>query len=132
MNSYFKNLLKKLSGVGLEINYAMDSGVSFFGLNVSKSRAKFNDRSQPALLKGLQIKPTTVLDVGSGGGEHAAAFATSGASVTCVDFGTSIYAEKMQHCDGVSVEYADFLKWEPSIKYELVWGLVSFNRVVLH
>ena len=37
----------------------------------------------------------SVLDIGGGTGEHASLFASYGKKVTCIDFGTSVYAQRM-------------------------------------
>lgn len=122
MNNGFKNFLKKLALLGVDINYALDSGISLFGLNISKAKFGYADRSAVGLNFARARRPVTVLDVGSGGGEHAKAFAADGASVTCVDFGTSIYAERARPVDGVSVVHADFVKWRNSDVYDVVWA----------
>ena len=59
----------------------------------------------------------TVLDVGSGGGEHADLFISNGKSVTCVDLGTSIYFKKKPY----NVIIQDFNDFEVNQKYDLVW-----------
>lgn len=117
-----KNILKRLSFLGLEVNYALDSGLSVCGLNISRSRYPFSKRSSVALKKCLSVKPKMVLDVGSGGGEHALAFKNSGAEVTCIDFGTSIYASKSRNNDGLNVINIDFLNWNSDNLYDLVWA----------
>lgn len=117
-----KNFLKSLSRLGVEINYALDAGVSLFGLNVSRARHPYADRSSVALKHCLTLKVATVLDVGSGGGHQAAAFAQTGATVTCVDYGTSIYAKESSQTSGVSVVNADFAAWMPDKEYDLVWA----------
>jgi SAM-dependent methyltransferase len=122
MNARLKEILKKVSALGLEINHALDDGVSIFGLNLSRARASYDIRSAAALKRALILGAHSVLDVGSGGGEHAVAFAKAGAKVTCVDFGTSIYAERMQPNSGIDVVHADFSKWNPSQKFDLVWA----------
>lgn len=116
-----KEVLKKLSSVGLEINFALDSGISFAGINVSKARMSYAERSKYALDKCILLKPKSVLDVGSGGGEHALEFSKNGAAVTCVDFGTSIYAKRLKKST-LDVINVDFLKWNFNQKFDLVWA----------
>lgn len=117
-----KNIIKYLSNFGLEINYALDNGFSFLGFNISKARYSLASRSFVALSHCLRLKPETVLDVGSGGGEHASAFAEIGAKVTCIDFGTSVYAVRAQKRDDTVVINVDFSVWETSKTYQLVWA----------
>jgi len=118
----FKELLKKLSYVGVDLNYSLDSGLTIGGVNLSLSRHPYAKRSSAALKRCLAIKPKRVLDVGSGGGEHAKAFNECGAEVTCVDFGTSIYAKNFSAIHGVSVINADFQNWQNQSTYDLVWA----------
>lgn len=117
-----KELLKSLSRFGIEINHSLDVGVSLFGLNVSRSRHRLEPRSASAFRAACHSHPAAVLDVGSGGGEHARAFAEGGANVTCVDLGSSIYAERaVDHCRIRRVA-ADFGQWTPDRQYDLVWA----------
>jgi SAM-dependent methyltransferase len=114
--------LKSLSRLGIEINYAFDAGISLFGLNIGRARNPYSGRSSVALRHCLQLAAVDVLDVGSGGGHHAAAFAASGANVTCVDYGTSIYAQESTPTGGVTVVNVDFAQWAPDRQYDLVWA----------
>ncbi len=118
----FKEIIKRLSFFGLEVNYALDSGLSIGGLNISQSRYRFSKRSLEALTRCLSLKPKMVLDVGSGGGEHALAFKKNGAEVTCIDFGTSIYARNSSDYNDLNVINIDFLSWNAEKKYDLVWA----------
>ncbi|PKA39953.1 hypothetical protein CWR43_30265 [Rhizobium sullae] len=69
----------------------------------------------------------TVLDVGSGGGEHAVEFARAGKSVRCVDFGRSIYVRnsssksELAASATITAVTADFMELEVEEKYDLVW-----------
>ncbi len=118
-----KQPLKRLSNFGLEVNFALDSGISFAGLNLSRALHRFSERrSEDALARCRALKPQTVLDVGSGGGHHAASFAEDGAAVTCVDYGTSIYATDPERATGLHVIHVDFNQWQPERKYDLVWA----------
>jgi trans-aconitate methyltransferase len=122
MNPTLKNYLKRLSRIGLEVNYAFDSGLSIAGLNISRARHFVAERSQPVLTHCLSLQPGTALDVGSGGGQHAAAFAAGGAKVTCIDFGTSVYAQRASATPDVEVIRQDFGLWTPDKHYDLVWA----------
>ncbi len=122
MNKSIKEFLKKFSVIGLDINIAFDRGISLFGLNLSKTKHRLAFRGMPALEYCIGLGCKTVLDVGSGGGEHARAFSKAGASVTCVDFGTSIYAKSVDEGNRINVIYVDFNKWETKEKYEIVWA----------
>jgi hypothetical protein len=71
----FKQILKRASALGVEINYSLDHGLSLFGMNVSRARHRYAPRGNAALRWCCSLAPKTVLDVGSGGGQHAAIFA---------------------------------------------------------
>jgi 2-polyprenyl-3-methyl-5-hydroxy-6-metoxy-1,4-benzoquinol methylase len=115
-------LREKLLNLGIEVTNSFDRGTSVLGINVARSQYPPAPRSSVAFNKCLEKKPTTVLDVGSGGGEHAREFSKNGAKVTCIDFGTSVYAQKAIPDTQIEVVYADFTKWEPASQYELVWA----------
>jgi SAM-dependent methyltransferase len=118
----FQNIIKKLSNFGLDINRALDSGISLFGLNVTWARKRLSVRSKFALDRCIELKPKSVLDVGSGGGQHAKAFHANGAAVTCVDFGTSIYAQERLEQSGIRLIETNFLIWECKERFDLVWA----------
>lgn len=88
-----KDAMKRLSAVGIDVNYALDSGVTVGGLNVSLARRSYAERGAVGLDKCLNLQPRSVLDVGSGGGFHAAEFRKRKSDVTCIDLGTSVYAK---------------------------------------
>jgi SAM-dependent methyltransferase len=134
MNSALKQSLKRLSTLGIEVNYAFDSGLSVAGYNLGRARRRFAERSAAALSHCLDLKPGSVLDVGSGGGQHAAAFVAAGAAVTCVDYGTSIYATDPARECGLHVINVDFNRWEPDRQYDLVWAshVLEHQRNVGH
>lgn len=115
-------LREKLLALGVEVTNSFDRGTSVLGINFAKSQYPVAPRSSVAMAKCLEFKPSTVLDVGSGGGEHAREFFNKGAKVTCIDFGTSVYAQKAVKDDQIQVVYADFTKWDSSDKYDLVWA----------
>jgi 2-polyprenyl-3-methyl-5-hydroxy-6-metoxy-1,4-benzoquinol methylase len=105
------------------MRYSVTPGVSLLGLNVffDNRHGPPKERARYALDAALALKPVTVLDVGSGGGYHAQAFARAGAQVLCVDYGTSIYARNAVS-GPVQVVYADFNQFEPPQRYHLVWA----------
>lgn len=118
-----KTCVKKLfSFFKLEVGYALDSGFSVFGFNIKRSLYPYSRRSSVALEKCLSKNPKTVLDVGSGGGEHALAFKKHGAKVTCIDFGTSVYARSSSKNNSLNVVNVDFLDWNNQDLYDLVWA----------
>jgi len=112
-----------LSWLRLNLRYAPAPGVSVFGLNVfaDPRPGPPRERSAYALDAALALAPATVLDVGSGGGQHALAFAHAGARVVCVDYGTSIYAREAAS-GPVEVVRADFNQFDPGERFELVWA----------
>ena len=98
-------------------------GISFFGYNFFYDQRigsrKF--RSEYALQHALKLNPKNVLDVGSGGGYHALEFKKNGASVTCVDYGTSIYASESNIHD-LKIINVDFNIFIPTEQFQLVWA----------
>jgi 2-polyprenyl-3-methyl-5-hydroxy-6-metoxy-1,4-benzoquinol methylase len=122
--SLFRKLVRRLLNL-TRINYrqALMPGPAFFGTNffidVRPGVHKF--RSTYALEYVLRLKPGSVLDVGSGGGYHAQAFRDNGNSVTCIDYGTSIYARQTTAGD-VGVIHQDFNAYQPKQKFGLVWA----------
>lgn len=87
-------------------------------------------RSQPKQYKklraGLALNKliaeydfTTVLDIGSGGGEHSVIFADAGKKVTAIDFGSSYYFRKSQ--SNVQVTIADFMSFDFAHQFDCVW-----------
>jgi len=118
-----KILFKKIYWfLGIDITKSLDSGVSFFGINFAKLQEKYLPRGEIALQKCLALNPETVLDVGSGGGHHAKEFTLNNAQVTCIDFGTSVYATKEDAQKNIHVININFLEWKPDRRYELVWA----------
>lgn len=65
----------------------------------------------------------TVLDIGSGAGEHAQILHKYQKKVTALDFGTSIYAQKKgNNYDEIEWIEADFFKYKPSHKFDCIWA----------
>jgi len=114
---------RTLSWLRLNVRYALTPGVSLAGFNlfVDDRPGPPKERSRYALDATLALKPSTVLDVGSGGGYHALAFAEAGAQVLCIDYGTSIYARAAAP-GPIQVVHADFNQFEPPQRYGLVWS----------
>jgi 2-polyprenyl-3-methyl-5-hydroxy-6-metoxy-1,4-benzoquinol methylase len=122
--SQLKKIVRSvLSRLGLSVRTQVTPGVSLLGFNVfSEDRngpARF--RSAYAMDYAISLKPKTVIDVGSGGGYHADQFRTNGSEVTCVDYGTSIYATESKIND-LRVINVDFSEFAPKEKYDLVWA----------
>ena len=123
MKKFFKNIVKRVFPIlGIEIDFALDRGISIFGINIRRAKRKYAYRSIYALKRCLKLPIKSVLDVGSGGGEHARKFKLSGKEVTCVDYGTSIYADKFIKSDGIERIEVDFNLWQVDKKYDLVWA----------
>jgi 2-polyprenyl-3-methyl-5-hydroxy-6-metoxy-1,4-benzoquinol methylase len=112
-----------LSAIGLNLRYSVTPGISLFGLNIflDDRPGSPRQRSAYALDAALALKPVTVLDVGSGGGHHAQAFAKAGAQVLCVDFGTSVYAQGSA-LQPVEIIHTDFNQFNPTRRFDLVWA----------
>ena len=114
---------KILSFFGLNIRFAVVPGISFFGINihrdVRKGSADFRGNYALEYCKNLDIK--NVLDVGSGGGEHAQEFLDCGKDVLCIDFGTSVYAQEPK-ANKISVINEDFINFESDKKFDLIWA----------
>jgi SAM-dependent methyltransferase len=115
---------KALRKLGFDINISLENGVSAFGYNLSLSKHRVDTRGFGALNKCIQLSHRTVLDVGSGGGEHAKFFQEANAKVTCIDFGTSVYAINSEQYNSETMEIIniDFLKWNSTKQYDIVWA----------
>lgn len=118
---------KALSLLGLNIRYSVTPGISLLGFNLfSDDRlGPPKERSHYALEAALALRPSNVLDVGSGGGYHALAFAKAGSKVLCIDYGTSIYAQSAVNApaENIQVILADFNTFEPpQPRFSLVWA----------
>lgn len=80
-------------------------------------------RSQHGLFKLItDFEFSTVLDVGSGSGEHAQVLKKYGKKVTALDFGTSVYARKsLNNQTGINQLNIDFYAYEEEVKYDALW-----------
>ena len=98
-------------------------GLTLFGYNFFKDVRAGAPRFRGlyALDHALILRPASVLDVGSGGGYHALAFAKAGCDVLCVDLGRSIYARDSD-VRNLSVVHCDFGQFAPPHKFDLVWA----------
>lgn len=119
-----KFFLRRVLGFfSLNIRSSVAPGLSILGLNIFRDvrpgPQKF--RAQYALERALEFKPTSVLDVGSGGGYHAEAFVNANCRVLCIDFGTSIYAAQHSYSQ-LDLIKVDFNSFEPVEKFDLVWA----------
>ena len=108
--------------LGASISKTISPGFNLGNINISFQRPSLSYvRSGEALKYALNLKPKTVIDVGSGGGFHAKSFIQNGAVVDCIDFGTSIYAQDANY-KNLSVRYGDFNTMHIKSKYEIVWA----------
>ena len=65
----------------------------------------------------------TVIDIGSGAGDHAKILHKYQKKVTALDFGTSIYAQKKgNNYDEIEHIEVDFFAYKPSHKFDCVWA----------
>jgi SAM-dependent methyltransferase len=103
---------------------------NFFRRQIRDVRHRLYLRSQPKqhrkLRAGLALHKlmaeydfTTVLDIGSGGGEHSAILAAAGKQVTAIDYGSSYYFRNSQ--SNIKVTIADFMSFEFPDKFDCVW-----------
>lgn len=106
------------------IRYAVTPGVAVFGINLFREQ-RSGDLKYSSYYAMQYISrnysPSTVIDVGSGGGYHAKYFKEKGAIVTCIDFGSSIYA-KNKVDNGIHVVNIDFNEFKTEQKFGLVWA----------
>jgi SAM-dependent methyltransferase len=115
-----------LDGLGLEIDGFPNQGLAAFGYWLHPRRSKFpratSFRGAAAVERCLELDIATVLDVGSGGGEQAGAFAAAGRDVTCVDYGISTYAREGGAPAGCKMIVGDFNALAVDRRYDLVWS----------
>lgn len=65
----------------------------------------------------------TVLDIGSGAGEHAKVLAHYGKKVTTIDFGTSYYALKQNNIPGsIKCVTGDFYSMNTDQRFDAIWA----------
>ena len=77
-------------------------------------------RSQYALEYALTLKPRSVLDVGSGGGEHAHAFLKHEVMCYALIMVRLFMLKKLD--DGIEVVNVDFNTFKATEKFDLVWA----------
>jgi 2-polyprenyl-3-methyl-5-hydroxy-6-metoxy-1,4-benzoquinol methylase len=114
---------KILALLHLDVRRSVDRGVSLLGICIYKEARKgpHAGRSHYAMKFALSLQPKTVLDVGAGDCSHAQVFATSGARVSCVDLGTSVYALARNNSN-VEFLVGDFNSLDISRSFDLVWA----------
>ena len=121
-----KTLINRaIYGLGLEIDGFPNEGVALLGYWIRPRRAEGRQgafRAGPALERCLQLNARSVMDVGSGGGAQATAFGNAGLAVTCVDYGSSVYAQVATHQEGHRLILGDFNKLELDETFDLVWS----------
>ena len=85
------------------------------------SHLKFSAYSLQKLIKDYNFE--TVIDIGSGAGDHAKILHKYQKKVTALDFGTSIYAQKKSN-NYNEIEHieVDFFAYEPSHKFDCLWA----------
>jgi 2-polyprenyl-3-methyl-5-hydroxy-6-metoxy-1,4-benzoquinol methylase len=112
-----------LTFLKLNARRQLTPGIALFGYNIFKDTCPGYPRfrSLYALDYAIKLKPISVLDVGSGGGYHALAFANAGSNVLCVDYGSSVYA-KQSDVHNLNVVHVDFNQFNPPAKFDLVWA----------
>lgn len=62
---------------------------------------------------------STILDIGSGGGEHAARLAAAGKQVTAIDYGNSFYFKNRK--SNIQVTISDFMSVSFPEPFDCVW-----------
>ena len=91
---------------------------------------KLDDEFSKLILSGHALQKLirdynfqTVIDIGSGAGDHAKILHKCQKKVTALDFGTSIYAQKKgNNYDEIEHIEIDFLDYKPSHKFDCVWA----------
>ena len=123
-SSVIAKMVRNLLGLlHLNITKAPFPGFSAFGLTIYRDKRNgfVKERSQYAVTEVLKLNKGSLLDVGSGAGLHAQIFQANDFSVECVDYGTSVYAQKKIE-NGIVVHQIDFLEFTPTKKYDVVWA----------
>lgn len=128
-----KNAIKAILGLlGVEVSgYPTFRGLIFRGFWIRLGRPRragslkpFNGYLAFQELRNWEFH--SVIDVGSGGGGAARAFAQNGKAVTCVDLGRSTYfregAAHGNEDDSVRVIPGDFLELPIQGAFDLVWA----------
>jgi len=91
---------------------------------------KLDDEFSKLILSGYALQKLikdynfqTVIDIGSGAGDHAKILHKYQKKVTALDFGTSIYAQKKgNNYDEIEHIEVDFFAYKPSHKFDCVWA----------
>jgi len=91
---------------------------------------KLDDEFSKLILSGHALQKLikdynfqTVIDIGSGAGDHAKILHKYQKKVTALDFGTSIYAQKKgNNYDEIEHIEVDFFAYQPSHKFDCVWA----------
>lgn len=79
---------------------------------------EFGARALEAIIDHCQFE--TVLDVGSGAGDHSKVFEEAGKHVTSIDFGVSVYYHRASHRRDVIK--ADYYQYEFDQPFDLIWA----------
>lgn len=78
----------------------------------------FGSRCLQALLDNFEFH--TVLDIGSGAGEHSAILSNHGKDVTSIDIGKSLYAQKNR--DSFSYIHGNYMQKEFEQPFDCIWA----------
>jgi len=90
-------------------------------LNDEFSHLSLSGHALQKLIKDYSFE--TVLDIGSGAGDHAKVLHKYQKKVTALDFGTSLYAQKKGNSyDEIEYIEVDFFAYKPSHKFDCVWA----------
>jgi SAM-dependent methyltransferase len=79
---------------------------------------KFSSFALQKLMEEFEF--TTILDIGSGSGQHSDIFLKKGKQVTAIDFGKSTYYETREH--NYTVIMADYYHYEFKEKFDAIWA----------
>lgn len=79
---------------------------------------EFGSRALEAVIDHCDFN--TVLDVGSGAGDHSRVFEQAGKDVTSIDFGVSVYYHRASHRR--EVIKADYYNYEFERPFDLIWA----------
>jgi SAM-dependent methyltransferase len=83
------------------------------------SHLRFAGAAMQVLLDEFEF--SSVLDIGSGEGDHARMFVDKGKNVTAVDLGSSVYYQQGSH-DGVEILHGDFNSIHLQNEFDCVWA----------
>jgi SAM-dependent methyltransferase len=111
--------------LGLQVDGFPNKGIAIAGYWLRRRSAQPGHvqafRGDLALNECVGLGARSVLDVGSGGDEQAEAFVKAGLDVTCVDYGTSDYAQAVSaKARQLNIIFGDFNELPVDRRYDLV------------